>query len=237
MPDAAQPSPPSDIPEGMEAPVQDLGRMYGALLDQQPWELEAEAAGPAELEEPVPAPRTDPPPAATPPSHVRILEALLFVGGAPLTAARACEIVRDLTPAQFTQTLDQLNRDYRRQGRPYLIQAQGSGYVLVLRPRYQAVREKLYGGPREARLSAVAIDVLAVVAYRQPAGKQEIDNLRGADSGTLLRQLVRRGLIAVVHRAEAELREVLYGTTARFLELFRLKDLDDLPQTQDLQRL
>ena len=79
--------------------------------------------------------------------------------------------------------------------------------------------------------------MLALVAYRQPASKQEIDTLRGADCGSLLRQLVRRGLIAVVHRGDADRREVTYGTTPRFLELFQLRSLDDLPQTQELQRL
>ena len=88
-----------------------------------------------------------------------------------------------------------------------------------------------------ARLSAASIDVLALVAYRQPTTKQEIDTLRGTDCGSLLRQLVRRGLVAVLHRGDADRREVTYGTTARFLELFKLRSLDDLPQTQDLQRL
>jgi segregation and condensation protein B len=93
---------------------------------------------------------------------------------------------------------------------------------------------------REARLSPAAIDVLALVAYRQPATKQEIDSIRGTESGHLLRQLVRRRLIDIVHRTESLLekkREVSYGTTERFLELFGLKSLDDLPQTQDLQKL
>jgi segregation and condensation protein B len=97
--------------------------------------------------------------------------------------------------------------------------------------------EKLYGSVREARLSAAAIDALALVAYRQPVTKQEIDSLRGAESGPLLRQLIRRNLIAIIHRAEADQREVSYGTTPRFLELFNLTSLDDLPRTEDLQIL
>jgi segregation and condensation protein B len=175
--------------------------------------------------------------AGAPPPLARIVEALLFVGGAPLTAARACETVRGLTEAQFAECVAALNAEYRGQGRPYAIQPQGPGHVMALRPRFRAVVEKLYGGPREARLSTAAIDVLALVAYRQPATKQEIDTLRGTDCGGLLRQLVRRGLVAVVHRGDADRREVTYGTTGRFLELFKLRSLDDLPQTQDLQRL
>ncbi len=208
-----------------------LGVSYVALLEQQTWELNVEDGA-------IQAAATlEPPATAAPPSVVRIVEALLFVGGPPLTASRACEVIRGLTPVQFAEALAQLNHDYRQQGRPYLILPQGQGHVLALRPSFRPVLEKLYGAMREARLSPVVIDVLALVAYRQPVTKQEIDSIRGADSGHLLRQLLRRGLVAIVHRAEAAQREVLYGTTSRFLELFQLSSLDDLPQTQDLQRL
>ena len=213
-------------------PAEDLSRSYSALLDQQSWEVDV-----GEPAEDMPTASAAKPAPAAPPPLERIVEALLFIGGAPLTPARACETIRGLAAAQFMQAIDALNRAYRRQGRPYTIQAQGQGYILSLRPRFKPVLDKLYGTVREARLSPAAIDVLSLVAYRQPATKQEIDSLRGAESGSLLRQLVRRGLVAIVHRGDAAQREVSYGTTARFLELFRLKSLDDLPQTQDLQRL
>ena len=214
-----------------DPPPEDLGRSYDAILQQQGWSLDAPA------EEPAAAPPSAAPVPETPPPPVRIVEALLFTGGAPLTAAQACDIIRGLTAEQFLEALDVLNQDYRRQGRPYVIQPQGQGYVLTLRPRYRKVVDRLYGGTREARLSPAALDVLALVAYRQPATKQEVDSLRGAESGALLRQLVRRGLIAVVQRADASQREVAYGTTGRFLELFGLGSLEDLPRTQDLQQM
>ena len=216
-------------PSADDRPVEDLGRSYGELLGQQPWEVD-DGAG----EEPSTPESAG---SAAPPPLARIVEALLFVGGAPLTASRACEAIRGLTEPQYLQLIDTLNRAYRQQGRPYLIHTQGQGHVLTLRPRFRPVLERLHGGPREARLSPAAIDVLALVAYRQPATKLEIDSLRGAESGALLRQLVRRGLLNVVHRGDATQRQVSYGTTPRFLELFQLRSLDDLPQTQDLQRL
>jgi segregation and condensation protein B len=162
----------------------------------------------------------------SPPPLERIVEALLFVGGPPLTAARAAEAVRGLTAEQFTQVVAALNRDYRAQGRPYRIQLRDQGYELALRPRFRAVAERLYGSTREARLSPAALDTLALVAYRQPVTRQEVDSMRGADSLALLRQLVRLGLIAVQGQAQ-------YGTTARFLRLFDLRGLDDLPRTQE----
>jgi segregation and condensation protein B len=192
---------------------------YAELLEDRVWTIEPTAAAEA------------PPPAPPPPE--RILEALLFVGGAPLTAARACQVIRGLTAEQFIEIIDNLNRTYRRQNRPYGIQPRDQGYVLALRPSFRGVMERVFGGVREARLSTQAIDVLALVAYRQPATKVEIDSLRGAESGPLLRQLVRRGLVQVVYRADAAAKEVSYGTTSRFLELFGLQSLDDLPKTQE----
>jgi segregation and condensation protein B len=207
----------------MKEDAEELSRSYANLVGESGSEPEA-ASVPANGE-------TD-----TPPSPLRILEALLFVGGAPLTAARAGEIIRGLNAEQFTQALDTLNRAYRRQGRPYNIQPREDGYVLSLRPKFRGVPAKLHGGQREARLSTAAVDILALVAYRQPATKAEIDSLRGADAGPLLRQLVRRGLVQI-HRAETGQPEVSYGTTPRFLEMFGLQSLEDLPRTQDLEQL
>jgi segregation and condensation protein B len=173
---------------------------------------------------------------AAPPPLRRILEAMLFVGGAPLTVQRAAEAVRGLTAEQFRDILEGLNRDYRQQGRPYRIQVREQGCELVLQPRFRGVLDRLYGSTREARLSPAALDVLALVAYRQPIAKQEVEALRGGESSGALRQLVRLGLIAV-RRGDAEQREVAYSTTPRFLSLFQLRSLDDLPRTQDLQKL
>jgi segregation and condensation protein B len=194
----------------------ELARTYGDMLAQQP---------PAEAAED-----------NAPPPLKRIVEALLFTGGAPLSAVRASEAVRGLTAAQIAEIVDELNRDYRTQGRPYRIQLRDQGYEMMLQPRYRRVVDRLYGSTREARLSPQALDVLSLVAYRQPVTKQEIESLRGADSSGQLRQLVRLGLIAL-QRGEASQREVNYGTTAKFLKLFDLRSLDDLPRTQDLHQI
>jgi segregation and condensation protein B len=172
---------------------------------------------------------------AAPPPLERIVEALLFIGGAPLTAARAGEAVRGLTAEQFVEAVARLNRAYREQGRPYRILPREHGYELALRPAFRAVRDRLHGGAREARLSQPALDTLALVAYRQPVTRHEVDSLRGADSLALLRQLVRLGLVSV-QRGDPLQQEVCYGTTPRFLRLFGLRNLDDLPRLQELQR-
>jgi segregation and condensation protein B len=244
--------------EPHEPAAEDLGRSYQHLLRQEAWQLDVpepvEAAGndpptgparegeaPGEGKAPAePAeagPRRPRAPKDPPPPPLRIIEAMLFVGGRPLTAERAAEAIRGLTPAQFAEVVDALNKAYREQGRPYLVQKQDEGWVLSLRPSYRPILTRLYGQAKEARLSPAAVEVLAVVAYRQPVTRQEVESLRGRESGAILRQLVRRGLIAVTSRAESGGRDVQYGTTPRFLELFGLTSRDDLPETEDLQRL
>jgi segregation and condensation protein B len=184
----------------------------------------------ADLPEPASEESTAPPPLP------RIIEALLFVGGAPLSGERACEQIRGLTPAQFHQTIDQLNRDYRAQARPYRIQPKEQGFELTLQSRFRPVLDRLYGSMREARLSPAALDVLALVAYRQPVTRQEVENLRGVECASVLRHLVRFGLIAL-QRGQGQPGDVCYTTTAKFLQMFQLRSLEDLPRTQDLQRL
>jgi segregation and condensation protein B len=201
--------------------AEDLGRSFATMFDGQS-DGDAGAVSLSETETVEPSP----------PSLERIIEAMLFVGGAPLTSERACETIRGLTPERFAELIDLLNREYRRQGRPYWIQAQSGGFVLALKSRYRAVVDRLYGGGRLARLSSTVLDTLSIVAYRQPVTKQEVDTLRGGESGAMLKQLVRRGLVAVYQRGG----DVTYGTTRRFLEVFHLDSLDDLPRTQDVER-
>lgn len=168
-----------------------------------------------------------------PPTPEQLVEAMLFVGGHPLTPDVACTAIRGLTRERFLVAVDALGRLYRRQRRPYSIQTRENGFVLTVLPSFQNLRERLFGGQREARLGQSALDVLSVVAYRQPVEKAEVDAIRGIDSGVVLRQLVRLGLVAVQHRAEAESRVVRYGTTPRFLQLFNLPSLDELPRLGD----
>jgi segregation and condensation protein B len=239
-------TPPADPPDPLA-----LGRAAASRLGGD-WQLDTleDVAPPVDEEPggpdstppaPVASPASLPPPTDVPthelpPAPEQIVEAMLFVGGHPLAAGVACSAVRGLTPERFREAVDALNKRYREQWRPYTIEARDDGFVLVVRPAYRNVRERLFGGPRETRLSQPALDVLSVVAYRQPVGKAEIDTIRGTDSGATLRQLVRLNLVAVRHRADAAGREVRYGTTPRFLQVFGLAALDELPRLGDPQQ-
>lgn len=185
------------------------------------------------IEAPPPVPTVEAVPESSPANPTQILEAMLFVGGPPLTASVFCSAVR-VEEDVFVQALDELMRRYQRQHRPYSIQRSGEGFVLSVNPAYRGLASKLTVGPRAARLSQLALDVLALVSYRQPISKSEIDAMRGGDSATILRQLVRLGLIVSSKSDEAE--GIRYKTTTRFLELFQLNSLEDLPRLGEGER-
>lgn len=207
-------------------------------LDAEPPEILPDLPVAAELPvTPQPAVAIVPPPVEFPPSVEQLIEAMLFVGGHPLPASTACTAIRGLTEERFNSAIDSLNRLYRGQQRPYTIQLRGEGYILSVLPAHNGLRERLFGGPRESRLGQPALDVLSVVAYRQPVEKAEIDAIRGTDSGGILRNLVRLGLVVVQHRAEANTRAVRYGTTPRFLQVFGLASLDELPRLGDTSQV
>lgn len=169
------------------------------------------------------------------PTPARILEALLFAGGQPLSITRICEIVEGLTADDLAAVMTQLNRTYRRQNRPYSIQSTPAGFVLKLRSRHNGILERMRGA-RETRLSKVAVEVLSLVAFRQPVTRSHLDELRGHDSGPVLRLLLRLGMVAELPTSEAG-SESQFGTTARFLDVFGLDSLADLPQTLELNHI
>ncbi|WDI45041.1 SMC-Scp complex subunit ScpB [Bremerella sp. P1] len=169
-------------------------------------------------------------------SPTTILEAILFVGHASndkLTAEKAASVMRGVQADEIDDLVSQLNRKYESEGCPYEITAVGGTYRMALRDEFRPLREKFYGKVREAKLSQPAIDVLSLVAYNQGATREEVDDMRNKPSGPILTQLVRRRLLRVQPDPEDK-RLKRYTTTERFLQLFGLTSLDDLPQPQSL---
>lgn len=170
-------------------------------------------------------------------SPAQVIEAALFVGGEPLTARKICSLLRgSFETKQVEQTIDDLNDAYVAQARPYEIRLGDGGYRLELRPEYDRLRHRVYGsGPREVRLSQDVLEVLALVAYLQPISEKEIEGHGKQNAGNLLRQLLRRDLIAF-ERGPGGRKDLQYHTTARFLSVFGLGSLDELPQAEDLAK-
>jgi segregation and condensation protein B len=194
------------------------------ILPFSPPATDASAAGPpsAVAEAPRVSPR-------------QILEAALFVGGVELTAEKLATLLKgDFTPEFVARTLDDLNGRYTAERRPYEIRCEEGLYRLALRPEFEPIRRRVFGlGPKEVKLTQDALEVLSLVAYRQPISRAEIESLRDGNTGNVLRQLVRRQLVAIRRDGEAP-DEARYVTTSRFLEVFGLADLDELPRAEDL---
>jgi len=183
-----------------------------------------------------PSPQTEPVADDVCPISPRtIFEAMLFVGNRenrPLSVARAAELMRDVQADEIPPLIDELNRRYAADNCPYEIAGEGDGCRLTLRREHHPLRNRFYGRIREARLSQAAIDVLALVAYQQPIAGEKIGRLRGRPSRHVLAHLVRRGLLRI-ERPDAKPRTPHYLTTDRFLKLFALQSLDDLPRSED----
>lgn len=166
-----------------------------------------------------------------------ILEAMLFVGspsGEPISGERVAALMRGVRAAEIDQFARELNERYDADNCPYRVVGEKGGYRLVLREEFATAREKMLGRLRRTRLSPAAIEVLSAVAYQGPLTAEEVQKLRGAESGRLLSQLTRRQLLAVERRADAP-RVALFRVTDQFLRVLGLNSLDDLPRGPDAQ--
>ncbi len=166
---------------------------------------------------------------------LRIIEAALFVGGPPLTTKQLSHLLRGTFDQDFVEdSISELNQQYQAEARPYEIRLVEGGYRLGLRSEYHRIQNRVFGlGPKDVKLSQEVLEVLAVVAYRQPITKQQLEELGKPNAGGSLRQLLRRELISI-DRSEEDKQAIQYKTTDRFLSLFGLGDLDELPQADEL---
>jgi segregation and condensation protein B len=164
----------------------------------------------------------------------QIVEAALFVGGTAITSKRLCALLHgEFDLDRIETTLAELDAHYAAQGRPYEIAFGEGGWRLALRPEYERLRDRVYGlGPKEVRLSQEALEVLAFVAYRQPVARSDFERTGRPNAGSVLNQLLRRELIVLERGAGKQ--EIRYRTAPRFLELFGLRHLDDLPRAADV---
>jgi segregation and condensation protein B len=166
----------------------------------------------------------------------RIVEALILAASEPLTAARMAEIVPRATPARVREWIERLNKEYSEQDRAFEIWEVAGGYQLRTRTELAPWVQQLHK-LRAARFSTAALETLSVVAYRQPITRAEIEQVRGVDVGATLRGLVERKLVRIAGHREVPGRPMLYATTRRFLEVFGLRKLEDLPTLRDLEEL
>lgn len=170
------------------------------------------------------------------PDLKRILESLIFVSDAPLSLERLCTLLEEFDRAAIRTALTELVDDYRqRNGAVTLVEVAG-GFQFRTLPEYADYLKRLTR-IKAPKFSQSALETLAIIAYRQPMTRAEVEYLRGVDSGAVLKTLLDKRLIRILGKKDIPGRPLIYGTTKEFLELFSLKDLASLPTLKEIRDL
>lgn len=164
----------------------------------------------------------------------QLIEAALFAADRPLTLEELGALDPDANAADVRTALEVLREHYDYDGHSIEVMEIAGGWQILTRAQFASAIERSQAAQRTSRLSPATLETLATIAYRQPVGRAEIEEIRGVSAGGVLRTLQERGLIEVVGRSEGLGRPLLYGTTPRFLELLGLRDLSDLPRAEEL---
>jgi segregation and condensation protein B len=164
-----------------------------------------------------------------------VLEAVLFASDEALTAARLADIV-ETSAKQIRQYIENLNEKYRANNNAFRIEQIAGGYQMLTLSPYNHWLQKLLRVRDDSKLSPAALETLAIIAYKQPVIRADIEAIRGVAVGDIVRNLMYKGLVKIVGRAEVLGRPMLYGTTKKFLETFGLNSLKDLPKIEELKK-
>ncbi|HQU41665.1 MAG TPA: SMC-Scp complex subunit ScpB [Pirellulales bacterium] len=163
------------------------------------------------------------------------VEAVLFVAHEPLTTRKIARLAGLADGTEARTLIRRLSRFYDSQASAFRVEQVAGGFQLLTRPKFGGWLRRLHPSPVETRLSAPALETLAVVAYRQPVVRAEIESIRGVQCGEMLRQLMERDLVRIAGRSHELGRPFLYGTTRRFLQWLGLQSIDDLPRAELLR--
>jgi len=163
-------------------------------------------------------------------------EAVLFLAREPLASRKIAQLASLADGTEARTLIRRLNRLYDQGGSSFRVEELAGGFQLLTRPMFGPWLRRLLRTPVETRFSPPAMETLAVVAYRQPVLRAEIEAIRGVQCGDILRQLMDRDLVRILSRADDLGRPLLYGTTKRFLQIFGLRHLDELPRANVLRR-
>ena len=165
----------------------------------------------------------------------QVIESLLFASDRPLTLQKIVAMLGTGTARDIRNHIKTLNKRYTENRAAFRIEQLAGGYQMLSLPAFNTWIRKLKKSKQDSRLSQASLETLALVAYKQPVVRADIEGVRGVASGEILNRLREMGLIKIVGRAEDLGRPMLYGTTKRFLEVFGLSGLDDLPEVEELQ--
>jgi segregation and condensation protein B len=166
-----------------------------------------------------------------------VIEAILFASDEPLSAERLVKIAEfNGGIKQVKKCIETLNEQYQQSSRAFRIEEIAGGYQMMTLPEYNNWLKNLLRQRADNKLSPAALETLAIVAYKQPIIRADIESIRGVACGEMVRSLMYKGLVKIVGKAEVLGRPLLYGTTKKFLEVFGLSDLKDLPKAEELKQ-
>ena len=166
----------------------------------------------------------------------QVIEALLFANPNPLNQTMLNQVFDKPVPS-IKEAVNRLNLFYKKYEKPYLINSLAGGFQLVTNPDYDIWIRRLLGKSNKLTLSTAALDTLAIVAYKQPIGRYDIEAIRGVDSSGVIKTLLTRNLIIIKGRGDGPGRPLLYSTTKSFLEYFGLNRLSDMPKLKEVSEL
>ena len=165
------------------------------------------------------------------------IEALLFASDQPLPVARLCEVLDVEERAEMQAALDALADRYADPERAFRLVQVAGGWQITTKPEYANVIRRLFTGKRRVRLTKAALETLAIIAYKQPTTRPEVDAIRGVASGGVIETLLERNLIRIAGRSDGIGRPLLYGTTSEFLHYLGINRLEDLPSLAELEAM
>jgi segregation and condensation protein B len=169
------------------------------------------------------------------PTEESVVEAVLFVSDEPLTPNRLADIV-GTSVKHIREHINNLNEQYQANSNAFRIEEIAGGYQLLTLSSYNPWLKKLLRVRNDSKLSPASLETLAIIAYKQPVIRADIEAIRGVAVGEVVRSLMYKGLVKIVGRAEVLGRPMLYGTTKKFLEVFGLNTLKDLPKIEELKK-
>lgn len=167
----------------------------------------------------------------------QIIEALIFASDTPISDAKLIQIVEELEQETLRKVIEDLNQEYHDSHRSFLISMVGGGYQIVTRPEYSPWLKQMFRGKIKTRLTQASLEVLAIIAFKQPISRPQIDAIRGANCDGVVKNLLERNLIEIAGRADSVGKPLLYKTTEEFLRYFGINEITDLPKPKEINEL
>ena len=167
----------------------------------------------------------------------RIVEALIFAADSPITEHRIQSVAEELSIAKIQQMIEELNVAYEKNQNAFHIVRIGGGYQFVTKSQFSKYIKKYYKGRSKARLSRAGFEVLAIIAFKQPISRPEIDGIRGVNSDGVVKTLLERNLIFISGRSKNLGRPLLYSTTSNFLQYLGINEVSELPKPKEIEDL